>query len=179
MTAAPSGTGRRSSQVRRPIVGGVGGADQNGIVGGVGPAATAASLAATLAATPLIGAYDNDWIFVGWPAPRPTMLLVSTIALVPLALGGLTAWRALRGGGRRRAASIALVVATAWCGRLTLPHLLRWGVALLVLVAVAVIGAWLVARRPGDDRPRGLTGDVDHIRRTCREGGADIRAGIR
>jgi hypothetical protein len=116
---------------------------------GLGPAATAASLAATLAVTPFIGAYDNDWIFRGWPSPRSTMLLVATIALVPLALAGVVAGRSLRAGGgpaRRAAALVALAVAAAWCGRVTLPHVLRWGVALLVLAAVAVAGAWLSGR---------------------------------
>jgi hypothetical protein len=116
---------------------------------GVGRAATAASLVATLAVTPFIGAYDNDWIFRGWVSPRSTMLLVATIALVPLVLAGVRAGRSLRdggGAGRRAAAIVTLAVAASWCGRVTLPHLLRWGVALLVLVAAAAIGAWLAGR---------------------------------
>jgi hypothetical protein len=92
----------------------------------------------------LVAVYGNDWTVRGWADVAHTAGLAATIAFVPLAYCAATAARVLRAPGARRpatrrAAAMVLAFSVGWLGYLTLPHLLRWGPALLVFAACAVV----------------------------------------
>jgi hypothetical protein len=79
-----------------------------------------------------VSAYDNAWTIGGWPAPGPTLTLVTTLALPPLAACAYAAaYRLPRAAG-------VLVVGLGWIGYVALPSLPSWGPVILILLACGV-----------------------------------------
>jgi hypothetical protein len=79
-----------------------------------------------------VSAYDNAWTIGGWPAPGPTLTLVTTLALPPLAACAYAAACRLP-----RAAGV-LVIGLGWIGYVALPSLPSWGPVILILLACGV-----------------------------------------
>ncbi len=77
----------------------------------------------------VVSTYDNGWTVGGWLAPGPTLILVMTLALPPMAACAYAALFALP-----RAAG-ALGVSLGWIGYVALPSVRSWGPVILILVA--------------------------------------------
>ncbi len=81
----------------------------------------------------VVSIYDNGWTVGDWQAPGPTLTLVMTLALPPLAACAYSAAYALP-----RAAGV-LVVGLGWIGYVALPSVLSWGPVILILLACGAV----------------------------------------
>jgi hypothetical protein len=105
------------------------------------PIALVAGAQTGFAAGWLVAIYDNGWTASGWSDFPRTAAIVTTVALVPLAVCLSAAARVVVAstGPTRRAALGPLLVCGAWLAYLTLPYVFAWGPVVLVLGACAVV----------------------------------------
>jgi hypothetical protein len=93
-----------------------------------------------------VALYDNAWRLGAWAQPGPTLVLVMTLALPPLAACAYAAGHELP-----RAAGV-LVVSLGWIGYVAVPSVRSWGPAILILLACGVVLHRLGSGRPGRAR---------------------------
>jgi hypothetical protein len=93
-----------------------------------------------------VAAYDNDWVWTGWTGYGHTMALVATLSFVPLTAGAAAAVSTLRRHPAR--AGVVLAVSAGWLAYVTLPYLVSWGPALVLLLALVAVVALATRAAP-------------------------------
>jgi len=107
------------------------------------------------AAAFVVSAYDNAWTVGAWPAPGPTLMLVMTLALPPMAAcayAGLPFTRAATDPSSRPRAAGVMAVSLGWIGYVALPSVRSWGPVILILLACGVAVHLAGSRRLGRAR---------------------------